>query len=135
MLGPLSSGMNANAASAALDKANAELTPVGSGGADAAARAGGGGGAGMGGGAPVMSSFTRPTSSFNAPGPPKLPTGWSAAPSAPEVVTSAQPAMGGGTGGLYGAPMMARDDRAGKEDGVPVRTVQLTTAPATGRGD
>ncbi|MFZ0831719.1 MAG: PPE family protein, partial [Mycobacterium sp.] len=64
-----------------------------------------------------------------------LPTGWSAAPAAvPEVATSAQPAMAGGTGGLYGAPGMMRDDR-GQENGKPVRTVQLTTVPAPGRGD
>ncbi len=136
MLGPLTSGMNANAADvAALDKASGELTPVGA-GSDAAARnAGSAGSAGLSGGNAVMSSFTRPTSSFNAPGPPKLPTGWSTTPAAavPEVAASAQPSMTGGTGGLYGAPAMMRDDR-GKDGPTPVRTVQLTTAPAPVRG-
>ena len=55
--------------------------------------------------------------------------------SAPEVATSAQPAMTGGAGGLYGAPAaLARDDR-GKGGAAPVRTVQLTATPTTGRGD
>jgi PPE-repeat protein len=137
MLGPLASGMNASQAADAevLDKASADLAPVTAGGD--AARAGAGGSAGLGGGSAVMSSFTRPTSSFNAPGPPKLPTGWTAqtATSAPEVATSAQPAMAGGAGGLYGAPApMGRDDR-GRDGAAPVRTVQLTTAPGPGRGD
>lgn len=133
MLGPLASGMNAGSAanSAALETAGAEVTPLAA-GTDAAARSAGS--AGLSGSSAVMSSFTRPTSSFNAPGPPKLPTGWSAAPAAvPEVATSAQPAMGG-TGGLYGAPGMMRDDRS-QENGKPVRTVQLTTVSAAGRGD
>lgn len=135
MLGPLASGMNANSAAdlAALDKASADVTPVGA-GADTAAR--GGSSAGLSGSSAVMSSFTRPTSSFNAPGPPKLPTGWSASPAAtvPEVATSAQPAMTGGTGGLYGAPAMMRDDRS-QENAKPARTIQLTTVPAPGRGE
>jgi PPE-repeat protein len=136
MLGPLAGGMNANAAdAAALDKAGSELAPVPAGG-DAAARGGGGGAGGAGSGAQAMSAFTRPTSSFNAPGPPKLPAGWSATPavSTPQVATSAQPAMGGGAGGLYGAPPMSRDDRA-PEGATSGRTLQLTTGPGTGRGE
>ena len=135
MLGPLASGMNAGTAAdtAALETASAEVAPVAA-GTDAAARSAGS--AGLSGSSAVMSSFTRPTSSFNAPGPPKLPTGWSTTPTTavPEVATSAQPATAGGTGGLYGAPGMMRDDRS-QENGKPVRTVQLTTVPAPGRGD
>jgi hypothetical protein len=134
MLGPLTSGMNANTAGLdALSKTSADLAPVatsaGLGGAGAAS-------SGLSGGSPVMSSFTRPTSSFNAPGPPKLPTGWTATQAAagPEVATSAQPAMTGGTGGLYGAPGMMRDDR-GAESTRQVRTMKLTTEPAPGRGE
>jgi PPE-repeat protein len=136
MLGPLASGMGGNSAAetAALNTASADIAPV-TGSTDAAVR-GAGGAAGMSGSGAVMSSFTRPTSSFNAPGPPKLPSGWTAASVAavPEVATSAQPAMGGGTGGLYGAPGMMRDERD-KEGATPVRTVKLTTAPALGRGE
>ncbi|MGH3677625.1 MAG: PPE domain-containing protein, partial [Mycobacterium sp.] len=67
---------------------------------------------------------------------PKLPAGWApGAAAAPEVATSAQPvAAGGGTGGLYGAPMMARDERS-KDDAAEGRTVQLTVGPRTGRGE
>ena len=107
---------------------------------DAAARGGGGGGAGgVGGAAGVMSSFTRPTGSFNAPGPPKLPTGWApGSAAAPEVAGSVQPTAGAGTGGLYGAPAaaghMARDER-GKEGSAEGRTMQLTVGSRTGRED
>jgi len=134
MLGPLASGMNANtAAESALNTASAEVAPVAA-GTEAAARSAGS--AGLSGSSAVMSSFTRPTSSFNAPGPPKLPTGWSTTPgvAVPEVATSARPAMVGGTGGLYGAPGMMRDDRS-QENPHPVRTVQLTTVPTPGRGE
>jgi hypothetical protein len=103
---------------------------------DAAARGGGGAG-GVGGAAGVMSSFTRPTGSFNAPGPPKLPTGWAPGGAAlPEAATSAHPAATGGSGGLYGAPPphMARDER-GREGSAEGRTMQLTVGPRSGRED
>jgi PPE-repeat protein len=136
LLGPLASGMNANSMSGAeLDKSSEHLnTAALASTTDAAAR--GGGGAGGIGGAPVMSSYTRPTGSFNAPGPPKLPAGWApGAAAAPEVATSAQPASAGGTGGLYGAPPpMGRDERS-KEGAAEGRTVQLTVGPRTGRGE
>ena len=139
MLGPLTNGMSSGGlnglekAAGGLDQTALAATT------DAAARGGGGGGAGgIGGGAGVMSSFTRPTGSFNAPGPPKLPTGWApGSPTAPEVATSVQPTSGAGTGGLYGAPAaahMARDDR-GREGSAEGRTMQLTVGPRTGRED
>jgi PPE-repeat protein len=136
MLGPLASGMNANSMSGELDKSSTEQlnSAALASTTDAAARGGGGGG-GIG-GAPVMSSYTRPTGSFNAPGPPKLPAGWApAAPAAPEVVTSAQPAAAGGTGGLYGAPMAMGAGERSKEGAAEGRTVQLTVGPRTGRGE
>ncbi|MFY9920844.1 MAG: hypothetical protein WAL26_20990, partial [Mycobacterium sp.] len=103
---------------------------------------GGGGAGGIGGGAGVMSSFTRPTGSFNAPGPPKLPAGWApGSATAPEVASSVQPTAGAGTGGLYGAPAAAgaaghtgRDER-GREGSAEGRTMQLTVGPRTGRED
>jgi PPE-repeat protein len=141
MLGPLTSGMNGGGlggidkAAAGLDQTTLAATT------DTAARAGGGGGGagGIGGGAGVMSSFTRPTGSFNAPGPPKLPTGWApGSATAPEVASSVQPTAGAGTGGLYGAPAaaghMGRDER-GKEGSAEGRTMQLTVGPRTGRED
>lgn len=135
MLGPLTQGMNANSATAGLDtltKAGADLAPLPTG---ASASAGGIGGSGLSGGSAVLSSFTRPTGSFNTPGPPKLPAGWSAtAAAAPAVATTAQPSMGAGTGGLYGAPGMLGQDR-GKENSAPVRTMRLTTAPVPGMGE
>jgi hypothetical protein len=78
MLGPLTQGMNAGGATAGLEKAAATVDPTTlAATTDAAARGGGAGGTGgLGGAGGVMSSFTRPTGSFNAPGPPKLPTGW-----------------------------------------------------------
>jgi hypothetical protein len=139
MLGPLTSGMNAGGVgTAGLEKAAGQLDPTTlAATTDAAARGGGGGGAGgLGGAGGVMSSFTRPTGSFNAPGPPKLPTGWApGAGGAPEVATSAQPGTAGGSGGLYGAPPphMARDER-GKE-AAEGRTMQLTVGPRIGRED
>ena len=138
MLGPLTSGMNSGGATglgnvaAGLDQTTLASTT------DVAARgAGGGGMGGIGGGAGVMSSFTRPTGSFNAPGPPKLPTGWApGAATAPEVASSVQPTGAGGTGGLYGAPAaaghMARDER-GRDGSAAGRTMQLTVGPRTGR--
>jgi PPE-repeat protein len=138
MLGPLASGMNANGLpTAALDKSAEQLnTAALATTTDAAARGGGGGVGGMGGGGGVMSSFTRPTGSFNAPGPPKLPTGWAPGASAtPQVATVAQPGAAAGTGGLYGAPPpMGRDDRS-REGAAEGRTVQLTVGPRTGRGE
>jgi PPE-repeat protein len=141
MLGPLTSGMNSGGlggldkAAAGLDQTTLAATT------DTAARAGAGGGGagGIGGGAGVMSSFTRPTGSFNAPGPPKLPTGWApGSATAPEVASSVQPTAGAGTGGLYGAPAaaghMARDER-GREGSADGRTMQLTVGPRTGRED
>ncbi len=140
MLGPLTSGMNGGGvnglekAAGGLDQRTLAATT------DAAARGGGGGGAGgIGGGAGVMSSFTRPTGSFNAPGPPKLPTGWAPGSAmAPEVPSSVQPTAGAGTGGLYGAPAAAghaaRDDR-GQGGSAEGRTMQLTVGPRTGRED
>ena len=108
---------------------------------DAAARGGGGGAGGLGGGAGLMSSFTRPTGSFNAPGPPKLPTGWTPGAAVPEVAASASPAAGGGAGGLYGAPAaagaaghMGRDER-GRDGSAEGRTMQLTVGPRSGRED
>ncbi len=78
MLGPLTQGMSGGGLggidkmAGGLDQTTLAATT------DAAARGGGGGGGagGLGSGAGVMSSFTRPTGSFNAPGAPKLPTGW-----------------------------------------------------------
>ncbi len=137
MLGPLTSGMNANGlnglekTAGELDQATLAATT------DAAARGGGGGAGSVGGAAGVMSSFTRPTGSFNAPGPPKLPTGWApGAGAVPEAATSAHPATAGGTGGLYGAPPphMARDERS-REGSAEGRTMQLTVGPRTGRED
>lgn len=141
LLGPLTSGMSsmggAGAAgtepvtSAALSQAS--LTP--SGGLGAAG--GGGGGGGFGAGGPgVVSSFTRPTSSFNAPNQPKLPAGWTASGEPPPAMASGtQPAAGGGGGGLYGAPAaMAGRDGAGAGDKAPARTMQLTGRPAANRG-
>jgi PPE-repeat protein len=134
LLGPLTQGMNAGGATAGLEKAAGTLDPTTLAATDAAARGSGGGGAGgLGGAGGVMSGFTRPTGSFNAPGPPKLPTGWApGAAGAPEVASSARPASTGG-GGLYGAPPphMARDER-GKE-AAEGRTVQLTVGPRIGR--
>ncbi len=140
MLGPLSSGMNSNALTGGIENAGESLgtttlastTGVGAGG-------GGAGLGGVGGATGVMSSFTRPTGSFNAPGPPKLPTGWApGAGGVPEAATSVQPTAGAGTGGLYGAPAaaghMARDER-GKEGSAEGRTMQLTVGPRTGRED
>ena len=77
MLGPLTNGMNAGGVNG-LEKAAGTLDPTTlTATTDAAARGGGGGGtAGSAWRHRVMSSFTRPTGSFNAPGPPKLPTGW-----------------------------------------------------------
>ncbi len=143
MLGPLSSGMN-GAGVSGLEKAaeGFDQTALAA-TTDAAARGGGGGGAGgIGGGAGVMSSFTRPTGSFNAPGPPKLPAGWApGSATAPEVASSVQPTAGSGTGGLYGAPAaagaaghMGRDER-GREGSAEGRTMQLTVGPRTGRED
>jgi PPE-repeat protein len=139
MLGPLTQGMGAGgpnglaAATGGLDQTTLAATT------DAAARGGGGGMGGIGGGAGVMSSFTRPTGSFNAPGPPKLPTGWApGSATAPEVASSVQPTAGAGTGGLYGAPAAAghaaRDER-GREGSAEGRTMQLTVGPRTGRED
>jgi PPE-repeat protein len=144
MLGPLSQGMGQGGIGGAgidkvgqLDQATLAATT------DAAARGGGGGGGagGLGSGAGVMSSFTRPTGSFNAPGPPKLPTGWTPGAGVPEVATSAGPATGGGTGGLYGAPAaagaaghMGRDER-GRDGSAEGRTMQLTVGPRSGRED
>jgi PPE-repeat protein len=138
MLGPLASGMNATGLNAeGLDKASEDArTAALASTTDAAARGGGGGAAGFGGTAGVMSSYTRPTGSFNAPGPPKLPTGWTpGAATAPQVASSAQPAAGG-AGGLYGAPppAMGRDDRS-KDGPADRRSVQLTVGPRTGRED
>jgi PPE-repeat protein len=139
MLGPLSSGMNANSVTGAgLEKATGELDQATlAATTDAAARGGGGGAGGLGGATGVVSSFTRPTGSFNAPGPPKLPTGWApGAGATPEVATSAHPAATGGGGGLYGAPPphMARDER-GKDGSAEGRTMQLTVGPRIGRED
>jgi len=137
MLGPLTQGVNAGGATAGLEKAAGTLDPTTLAATDTAARGGGGGGTGgLGGAGGVMSSFTRPTGSFNAPGPPKLPTGWApGAGGAPEVASSARPASTGGGGGLYGAPPphMARDER-GKE-AAEGRTMQLTVGPRLGRED
>lgn len=144
MLGPLSQGMGGGAGITGVDKLTggldqttlASTTNAGVGGG------GGGGAGGIGSGAGVMSSFTRPTGSFAAPGPPKLPTGWTPGAGVPEVATSAGPAMGGGTGGLYGAPAAAnaasqmggRDER-GRDGSAEGRTMQLTVGPRSGRED
>ncbi len=143
MLGPLSQGMGAGG-TGGIDKAAATLDQTTLAATTDAARVGGGGGGagGVGGATGVMSSFTRPTGSFNAPGPPKLPTGWApGSATAPEVASSVQPTAGSGTGGLYGAPAaagaaghMGRDER-GKEGSAEGRTMQLTVGPRTGRED
>ena len=107
MLGPLTQGMSGGGLGGAWTKKAGELDQATlAATTDAAARGGGGGGGagGLGSGAGVMSSFTRPTGSFNAPGAPKLPTGWTPGAAVPEVAASAGPATAGGTGGLYGAP-------------------------------
>ncbi len=142
MLGPLSQGMQGGGLggidkmAGGLDQTTLAATT------DAAARGGGGGGGagGLGSGAGVMSSFTRPTGSFNAPGAPKLPTGWTPG-AVPEVAASAGPATAGGTGGLYGAPAaagaaghMGRDER-GRDGSAEGRTMQLTVGPRSGRED
>ncbi len=142
MLGPLSQGMGGGAGAAGIDKVGQFDQATLAATTDAAARGGGGGGAGgIGSGAGVMSSFTRPTGSFNAPGAPKLPTGWTPGAAVPEVASSAGPAMGGGTGGLYGAPAaagaaghMGRDER-GRDGSAEGRTMQLTVGPRSGRED
>lgn len=137
MLGPLTSGMSANGLAGeeltklAGDQKTATLAAT----TDAATRGGGGGVGGIGVATGVLSSYTRPTGSFNAPGPPKLPTGWTPdTPATPEIAASAQPGAGG-TGGLYGAapPAMARDQRARDAAGEN-RTLQLTAGPRTERG-
>jgi PPE-repeat protein len=136
MLGPLSSGMNPGGL-AGLEKAAGDQAALAATTSTDAVRGGGGGG-GYGGGIAgahgVMSSYTRPTGSFNAPGPPKLPAGWAPAAEVPEAATSARPSSTGGTGGLYGAPPphMLRDDRS-KEGPAEGRTMQLTVGPRTGR--
>ncbi len=141
MLGPLTSGMNAGSltgaaglekAAGGLDQATLAATT------DAAAAAEVAAARRLGGATGVMSSFTRPTGSFNAPGPPKLPTGW--APGA---------ASGAGSGDVRAArrrqvaeaactahppPHAARDER-GKEGSAEGRTMQLTVGPRTGRED
>ena len=140
MLGPLSQGMGQGALGG-IDKVGQVDSTTLAAATDTAARGGGGGGAGgIGSGAGVMSSFTRPTGSFNAPGPPKLPTGWTPGAAVPEVATSAGPATGAGTGGLYGAPaaagaanQMGRDER--REGSAEGRTMQLTVGPRSGRED
>jgi hypothetical protein len=143
LLGPLSSSFSSLGNSAAVaDPAAATLaqTALTSGGGGGLGAAGGGGG-GVGIGAPgagVVSSFTRPSSSFNAPSPPKLPTGWSAVANEPPaaVGSSTQP-MAGGMGGLYGAPAAAAMGRDGAQSAekAPARTMQLTGRPAPNRGN
>ncbi len=142
MLGPLSQGMGGGGLGG-IDKMAGGLDQTTlAGTTDAAARGGGGGGGagGVGSGAGVMSSFTRPTGSFNAPGAPKLPTGWTPGAAIPEVAASAGPATAGGPGGLYGAPAaagaagMGRDER-GREGPAEGRTMQLTVGPRSGRED
>jgi PPE-repeat protein len=143
LLGPLSSSFSSLGNSAAVadpaaaTPAQTALTSGGGGGLGAAG--GGGGGVGIGApGAGVVSSFTRPSSSFNAPSPPKLPTGWSAVANEPPaaVGSSTQP-MAGGMGGLYGAPAAAAMGRDGAESAekAPARTMQLTGRPAPNRGN
>ena len=143
MLGPLTQGMGGGGVGGAgIDKVGQFDQTALAATTDAAARGGGGGGAGgLGGGAGLMSSFTRPTGSFNAPGPPKLPTGWTPGAAVPEVAASASPAAGGGAGGLYGAPAaagaaghMGRDER-GRDGSAEGRTMQLTVGPRSGRED
>ena len=97
MLGPLSQGMGGGGlGGAGIDKVGQFDQATLAATTDAAARGGGGGGGagGIGSGAGVMSSFTRPTGSFNAPGAPKLPTGWTPGAGVPEVAASAGPAIG-----------------------------------------
>ena len=137
MLGPLTSGMNANGLNGAGEDGR-RVGPGDAGGDHRRCRTWRWRRRGrVGGAAGVMSSFTRPTGSFNAPGPPKLPTGWApGAGAVPEAATSAHPATAGGTGGLYGAPPphMARDERS-REGSAEGRTMQLTVGPRTGRED
>ena len=97
---------------------------------------GGGGAGGIGGATGVMSSFTRPTGSFNAPGPPKLPSGWAPGAAGAGSGDVRAPTGAGGSGGLYGAPPphMGRDDR-GRDGSAEGRTMQLTVGPRTGRED
>jgi PPE-repeat protein len=134
MLGPLASGFSsAGAAGTGAEPltqlAQTGLPPGGLG----AGGAGGGGGLGSS-GAGVLSSFTRPASSFNAPNPPKLPSGWSTVVEPPAQVAGTTQPVGGGSGGLYGAPMaMGREGTS--TDKTPSRTMQLTARPAAKRGD
>jgi PPE-repeat protein len=146
MLGPLTQGMNSGAMNAGVDglagtgptALAATTNAVGTGVGGAGSGIGSLGNAGA-----VMSSFTRPTGSFNAPGAPKLPTGWTPVSSqVPEIANSAQPSTAGsGGGGLYGSPAaagaaghMGRDER-GKESSAEGRTMQLTVGPRSGRED
>jgi PPE-repeat protein len=126
---PLGDLAGSDAAAATLSQ-----TALTSGMGAAGGGAGGGGGFGAA-GAGVISSFTRPTSSFNAPNPPKLPAGWSSVNAEPPApVATATQAAGGGMGGLYGAPPMTGREGSGPEK-APARTMQLTGRPAPHRGD
>lgn len=135
MLGPLAGGNMGDLAAAGADPAaTVSQTALTTGGMGAGA---GGGGGGFGAsGAGVISSFTRPAGSFNAPNPPKLPTGWSAAGAEPpsQVAASTQPASGG-MGGLYGAPAAMAGREGAAAEKTPTRTMQLTGRPAPNRGD
>jgi PPE-repeat protein len=139
MLGPLASGFSsfgsgvgAEPATAAVSQMSQTLPP---GGLGAGGAGGGGGGLGAPGASGVVSSFTRPASSFNAPAQPKLPSGWSSVvePSA-QVAGATQPAAGSGMGGLYGAPAAMGHQGGAPAEKAPSRTMHLTGRPAARRG-
>ncbi|HZA10651.1 PPE domain-containing protein [Mycobacterium sp.] len=137
MLGPLAGGFNSLGTGAAGADTTASATVSQTALAPGGVGAGGGGGGGVGApGAAVASSFTRPSSSFNAPNPPKLPSGWSSSSQPPAAVATGTQPMAGGTGGLYGAPMAAMGNEGGAPaDKSPARTMQLTGRPTANRGD
>jgi len=136
MMGPLASGFGSAGAGVGaepISTASLSQTALPPGGLGAAGGGGGGGFGASGGG--VMSSFTRPASSFNAPSPPKLPAGWSSVVEPPAPVAASTQPMSGGTGGLYGAPMgMGRGEGAAAEK-PPARTMTLSGRPTANRGN
>jgi PPE-repeat protein len=102
----------------------AGLSPALSGGMSAAAGPANG----------VMSAFTKPVNSFSAPNQPKLPGAWKVPEEGPlPAPVSGSPGVG--SGGLYGAPAVAREGTAGQGVKTPARTLQLTGRGTANRGD
>jgi PPE-repeat protein len=134
MLGPLSGatqGLGATDAAAALGSAGPAVA-----GAGALAGAGGAGGGGLLSASSAMgTTFVRPASSFSAPTAPKLPGGWQETSGTVEPADAQPSAVGGGGGGLYGAPAaLGRDSSAGVERSAP-KTMQVTARSAADRGE